>query len=1169
MYYPRFTKAIIHHFLIQEKSLSWRNKIGMHTSKDDYLINSLRFVSAKESTQIYGAILLECLTSPAMKESKAYKTYLGYATGVVPPKIDSDLVPVDEEPIQKGKRVKRPAKKSTTKPAVGVVIREALVETKSKSKEKEKVDVTRRKGIELLSKVALTKEAQMKEVRKKSLRDFHKTHPSGSSTVAEKPPSVDKITPTVTSEGTGDKPGVPDVTEDDSTESESESWGNDEDDSNNDQDSKQEEESEDDDQEEEECVHTPSSTDYKYDDNLELESDDVNKSNEESDDGADAEMIDAQQGNENLETTQEQVVEDAHVTISTVTKKTEVPVTSSSRSSDLASKFLIFLDIPHTDAEIVSPLDVHVHHEVPRTQAPTLLTIPVSVITKSSPVYTNIPQSSQTFTPPPILTTPNPSPTIETTNPLSTLPDFASVFRFNDRITTLEKEVAKLKKDPLHTQVTTLVDEHLDTRLGETREEFMNFLSESLTARIKEQVKDQLPQILPKEVSNFAPPVIEALIKESRDEVTLAKVSSQPHSTYEAASTLTEFELKKILIDKMEKSESYLAAPEHRDCYDSLKKSYDLDKDFFFSYDVYSLKRSRKDKDKDKDPSTGSYRVLKKRKLSKDAEPTTGPKNKDSTFGSSKGTKSQPKSSGKSAQLEEPVYEVADSDMLQDQEGNLCDNKDEARNKTASRRDWFKKLTPPQEPTDPDWYVGKTIQEGPTQNWLMTLVASTSTDKSLKDFDELMSTPTDFSGYILNGLKIKNLTQEILLGPAFKLLKGTRSNFAELEYDFDECYKALSEKLDWENPKGGDYPFDLSKPLPLITRGKRQRVPFEYFINNDLKYLQGGFSTMTYTTSTTKTKAAQYDLPGIEDKVPNIWSHVKVAYDRYALWVTHVKINDIEDMLLLVVQNWLTNLSGDDVADFAIALRMFTRSLVIQKRVKDLQLGVESYQKQINVTKPDTTRPDLRKRHPYTPYKDPQGFTYVDDFKWNRLIRSDKLYKFSDGTLTRLLSSLEDITKNIDMEYMPKRRWSTLEKKTAHFMIKDINKLLKERRMMRSLEKFVGEHAEYDESNTYVLERFNTTAGNPVKKILLKLNLSDHRKLKEGGEDGVDGGAMLMVARLGDGEGVDGGGGSGGVVVFGGDEGGLGVVVAAAGCWPEKGRRRKNLAGKYRENEGG
>ncbi|GKD89766.1 hypothetical protein Tco_1365273 [Tanacetum coccineum] len=282
---------------------------------------------------------------PAMKESKAYKTYLGYATGVVPPKmaqkfkkaspskIDSDLVPVDEEPVQKGKRVKRPAKKSTTKPAAGVVIREAPVETKSKSKEKEKVDVTRGKRIEFLSEVALTEEAQMKEVTKKSLRDFHKTHPSGSGTVAKKPPSVDKIIPI------------------------------------------QEEEFEDDDQEKEEFVHTPSPTDDKDDDNLESESDDVNKSNEESDDvnkrdeesddvikgdkeivqgeGADAEMINDQQGNENLETTQEQVVKDAHVIISTVTKKTEVHITSSSCSSDLASKFLIFLDIPHTDAEIV------------------------------------------------------------------------------------------------------------------------------------------------------------------------------------------------------------------------------------------------------------------------------------------------------------------------------------------------------------------------------------------------------------------------------------------------------------------------------------------------------------------------------------------------------------------------------------------------------------------------------------------------------------------------------------------------------------------------------------------------------------------------------------------------------------------------------------------------
>ncbi|GKG20484.1 hypothetical protein Tco_0380285, partial [Tanacetum coccineum] len=116
-----------------------------------------------------------------------------------PSKKESELVHGDEEPVKKGKRLKTPAKKSASKLATGIVIREPLVETKSKRKEKEKVDVAHGKGIELLSEVALSKKAQMTEARMKSLRDFHKTLPSGSGTVAEKPPSVENITPTVIS----------------------------------------------------------------------------------------------------------------------------------------------------------------------------------------------------------------------------------------------------------------------------------------------------------------------------------------------------------------------------------------------------------------------------------------------------------------------------------------------------------------------------------------------------------------------------------------------------------------------------------------------------------------------------------------------------------------------------------------------------------------------------------------------------------------------------------------------------------------------------------------------------------------------------------------------------------------------------------------------------------
>ncbi|GJT94926.1 hypothetical protein Tco_1090444 [Tanacetum coccineum] len=107
-------------------------------------------------------------------------------------------------------------------------------------------------------------------------------------------------------------------------------------------------------------------------------------------------------------------------------------------------------------------------------------------------------------------------------------------------------------------------------------------------------------------------------------------------------------------------------------------------------------------------------------------------------------------------------------------------------------------------------------------------------------------------------------------------------------------------------------------------------------------------------------------------------------------------------------------------------------------------------------------------------------------------MRIDELHKFSDGTFNDVQTALNDILKRIGMKYLPQTYWKKVDKDRAGAMIQAIDKQLKNRRIMRSLEKFI-EHAEYDESNTYVLERFNTTAGNPVKKILLKLNLSDHR----------------------------------------------------------------------------
>ncbi|GJV11532.1 hypothetical protein Tco_1353073 [Tanacetum coccineum] len=66
--------------------------------------------------------------------------------------------------------------------------------------------------------------------------------------------------------------------------------------------------------------------------------------------------------------------------------------------------------------------------------------------------------------------------------------------------------------------------------------------------------------------------------------------------------------------------------------------------------------------------------------------------------------------------------------------------------------------------------------------------------------------------------------------------------------------------------------------------------------------------------------------------------------------------------------------------------------------------------------------------------------------------------------------------------------------------------------------KLMVEHAEFDESDTYVLERLDTPARNPIKKILLKLNLPDHRIFKDGGEERYEHVGPEVTSSRGDGK---------------------------------------------------
>ncbi|GJX72798.1 hypothetical protein Tco_0311393 [Tanacetum coccineum] len=424
----------------------------------------------------------------------------------------------------------------------------------------------------------------------------------------------------------------------------------------------------------------------------------------------------------------------------------------------------------------------------------------------------------------------------------------------------------------------------------------------------------------------------------------------------------------------MEKSQSNLTADEEKELYKAL--------------------------DKDEDPPARLDQGMKRQKTSKDIELTKGSKSKESkSTSSSKGsTRSQPKSSGKSAQVEELSHIVDDTEVQQNQGQDM----------------------------------------------------------------------------------------------------GTCKSRVEREYNIEECYKFVTDQLDWNNPEGKKYSFDLSKPLMLIMDRGRQVLPVDYFINHDLEYLRGGSSTKKYTTSTTKTKAAKYDIQAFIDMVSTYMESGKSnkvsKHDVYStkiiIVVTKVKVmkwynygyledfevrredqqlykfnegdfprlhlHNIEDMLLLLVQKKLSNIERDVIFDLGVALWMFTRRIVILKRVEDLQLGVESYQKKLNITKPETFMSDISNKIPYTTYNNPQGIIYEDNYKRNRLMRTDELYKFSDGTLTSVRFVLHDIASNLRMDYLPKRRWSSLDRKRSRIMIKAIDKKLLERRLMRSLEKFAG-----------------------------------------------------------------------------------------------------------------
>ncbi|GKE82741.1 hypothetical protein Tco_1552741 [Tanacetum coccineum] len=127
-----------------------------------------------------------------------------------------------------------------------------------------------------------------------------------------------------------------------------------------------------------------------------------------------------------------------------------------------------------------------------------------------------------------------------------------------------------------------------------------------------------------------------------------------------------------------------------------------------------------------------------------------------------------------------------------------------------------------------------------------------------------------------------------------------------------------------------------------------------------------------------------------------------------------LRIQDIEDMLLLLIQGKLINLTVEERLAFNVSLRIS----------------------------------DIKRREAYSAYSNPRGFIYQNKDKKNRLMCIDELHKLSDGTLNDVRTALNNRLKGIRMKYLPQTIQRQSDRDKAGVMIQAIDKKLKTRRIM-------------------------------------------------------------------------------------------------------------------------
>nr|GEX92721.1 hypothetical protein [Tanacetum cinerariifolium] len=114
----------------------------------------------------------------------------------------------------------------------------------------------------------------------------------------------------------------------------------------------------------------------------------------------------------------------------------------------------------------------------------------------------------------------------------------------------------------------------------------------------------------------------------------------------------------------------------------------------------------------------------------------------------------------------------------------------------------------------------------------------------------------------------------------------------------------------------------------------------------------------------------------------------------------------------------LNHLPPKDKKILTTAVNLWTRHLVIRQRVEDFQLGIKSYQTQLNLTKPQWDATGFEYKHDYTVIDSPRAVMFRGRYRVQMIMRFNEIHKFSDGTLQQIDEALDYRVKEFKINRM-------------------------------------------------------------------------------------------------------------------------------------------------------